>query len=39
MALTDNNKWAMLRELALVHFPKEKEVAGAMSRAEELTSQ
>jgi hypothetical protein len=39
MAPTDNNKWAVLRELALAHFPKEKEVAGAMRRAEELTGQ
>jgi hypothetical protein len=39
MATTDNNKWDVLRELALTHFPKEKEVAGAMRRAEELTGQ
>jgi hypothetical protein len=36
MAPTDNNKWAVLRELALTCFPKDEEVAGAMRRAEEL---
>jgi hypothetical protein len=39
MAPTDNSKWAMLRELALAHFPEDAEVANAMRRAEELAVQ
>jgi hypothetical protein len=36
MAPTDNNKWAVLRELALACFPVDAEVVDAMRRAEEL---
>jgi hypothetical protein len=39
MAPTDNSKWAVLRELALAHFPEDAEVADAMRRAEELAVQ
>jgi hypothetical protein len=39
MAPTDNNKWAVLTEFALAHFPEDEEVAGAMRRAEELAGQ
>jgi pyrimidine deaminase RibD-like protein len=39
MAPTDNNKWAVLRDLALARFPEDAEVADAMRRAEELAIQ
>jgi hypothetical protein len=39
MTPTDNNKWNVLRELARTCFPKYKEVADAMRRAEELAGQ
>jgi hypothetical protein len=39
MAPTDNNKWAVLRELALACFLGDEEVVGAMRRAEELADQ
>jgi hypothetical protein len=39
MAPTDNNKWPVLRELALARFPEDAEVADAMRRAEELAVQ
>jgi hypothetical protein len=39
MAPTNNNKWTVLRELALAHFPEDVEVADIMRRAEELVGQ
>jgi hypothetical protein len=39
MAPTDNNKWAVLRELALARFLEDTVVAEAMRRAEELAGQ
>jgi hypothetical protein len=39
MAPTDNNKWAVHRELARTHFPKDQEVLVTMRRAEELAGQ
>jgi hypothetical protein len=39
MAPTDNSKWAVLRELALSHFPEDAEVADVMRRTEELAVQ
>jgi hypothetical protein len=38
MTPTNNNKWAMFRELALARFPEDIEVA-AMRWAEELAVQ
>jgi hypothetical protein len=39
MALTDNSKRVVLRELALAHFPEDEGVAGTMRRAKELVGQ
>jgi hypothetical protein len=39
MAPIDNNKWDVLRELALAYFLEDAEVANAMRRAEELADQ
>jgi hypothetical protein len=39
MAPTDNNKWAVLRELPLARFPKDAEVADTMRQSEELAGQ
>jgi hypothetical protein len=39
MAPTDNNKWVVLRELALACFLEDEEVADAMCRAQELAGQ
>jgi hypothetical protein len=39
MVPTDNNKWAVLRELALARFPEDAEVADAMCLAEDLAGQ